>query len=137
MPLFTIMSLILVYPYFKGNQEKYFLICFLAGLCYDFIYTDMIVINAILFLCIGIITAKLNLLFSNNTVNVSIMAIICIVFYRTVMYGLLLITGNIDLGFIILFRSIYRSILLNIFYIVLGFIITDRISKKFKIKKIN
>ena len=99
MPLFTIMSLILVYPYFKGNHEKYFLICFLTGLCYDLIYTDMIVINAILFLCIGLITAKLNQIFSNNTVNVSIMAIICIIFYRTVMYGLLLITGNIDLGF--------------------------------------
>jgi len=137
MPLFTLMSLIIIYPYFNNHKTKYLLICFVTGLFYDLIYTNTIVIHAFLFLVIGFIIIRLNLILSNNYLNVAIMALIIIIIYRIIAYGLLLITANIDFNFMTLFKSIYSSLILNLIYIVLTFIITDKIATKLKIRRAN
>ncbi|MBQ9011487.1 MAG: rod shape-determining protein MreD [Bacilli bacterium] len=136
-PLFTLMSLILVYPYFKGMIEKYYITSFVTGICYDLIYTDTIIIHGFLFLFIAFIITRLNILLSNNFVNVIIMAFVCIITYRFITYGLLLITDNVSFHVSILFKSIYRSLILNLAYVSLGCIILERLAKKFKIRKIN
>lgn len=137
MPLFTLMSLIIIYPYFNNHKTKYLLVCFVTGLFYDLIYTNTIVIHAFLFLVIGFIIIRLNLILSNNYLNVAIMAIIIIIIYRIIAYGLLLITANIDFNFMTLLKSIYSSLILNLIYVVLTFIITDQIATKLKIRRAN
>lgn len=136
-PLFTLMSLIIAYPYFNGNIKNYFITCFITGLFYDLIYTDTIIIHAFLFVLIGFIITRLNLIFSNNYLNVMIMAIICIILYRFISYGLLLITNNISFNFTLLLKSIYHSLILNMIYVAGVFILTDKISLKLKIKKLD
>ena len=135
MPLCTLMSLIIAYPYFRGDIRKFLITCFVTGVFYDLIYTDTIIIHGFLFLMVGYIITKLNLVMSNNYLNVAIMAIICIVFYRFILYGLLLITANVSFSWLLLLKSIYHSLLLNIIYIVLIYIITDKISFKYRIRK--
>ena len=134
-PLFTLMSLIIVYPYFNGKHKNFLITSFFTGVAYDIIYTNTIVIHGLLFLAIGFIIIRLNVIFSNNYLNVVIMAIISIIIYRLVSYGLLLITNNISFNWIILLKSIYQSFIINVIYILLAFMITDRISFIFKIKK--
>jgi len=80
MPLFTLMSLIIIYPYFNNHKNKYLLACFATGVCYDLIYTNTIITHAFLFLVIGFIITRLNLILSNNYVNVAIMAVIIIIY---------------------------------------------------------
>lgn len=137
MPLFTLMSLIIIYPYFNNNKKEYLLTCFAIGIFYDLIYTNTIIIHGFLFLTIGFIITRLNLLLSNNYVNDAIMAIICIIVYRLIAYSLLLITANVSFDFYILLKSIYNSLILNIIYIMSAFIITDKISTKLKIHRAN
>jgi len=136
-PLLTIMALIIIYPYFNSNKNKYLMVCFVTGICYDLIYTNTIIIHGFLFLVLGFVVIKLNLILSNNYVNVAIMALIVITIYRIVSYGLLLITANVSFDFLILFKSIYSSLILNIIYVSLTFIITDRIANKLKIRRSN
>jgi len=136
-PLLTLMALIVIYPYFNINKSKYLLACFVTGICYDLIYTNTIIIHGFLFLVLGFVVIKLNLILSNNYVNVAIMALIVITIYRIVSYGLLLITANVSFDFLILFKSIYSSLILNIIYVSLTFIITDRIANKLKIRRSN
>ncbi len=136
-PLFTLMSLIIVYPYFKGNQARFFGTCFLTGVFYDLIYSDTIVIHGFLFLMIGFIITRINLVLANNYLNVMIMAIICIIFYRFVAYGLLLITANVSFHWVAVLKSIYHSLIANVIYVALAYIVTDKISLKFKIHKSN
>ncbi len=136
-PLFTLMSLIIVYPYFKGNQLRFLGVCFLTGVFYDLIYTDTIVIHGFLFLMIGFVITKLNLILANNYLNVMIMAVICIIFYRFVAYGLLLITANVSFNWLAVLKSIYHSLIANVIFVALVYVITDKISLKFKIHKSN
>jgi len=136
-PLFTIMSLIIIYPYFTNHKNKYLLACFIVGICYDLIYTNTIVIHGFLFLLLGFIITRMNLLLANNFINVVIMGIILIVVYRSLTYGLILITANASFDLFNLFRSIYSSLIMNIFFVSIAYIITDKISYKFKIHKAN
>lgn len=134
-PLFTLMAIILVYPYFNKRNSSYYKVCFVVGLFYDLIYTDTIVFNAFLFVLMGIIIVKLNDLLANNYLNSGLMAIIIIVLYRLITYLFLVLTGNINFSFMILFKSIYESLLANVIYIMIMYGITDYISRKFKITK--
>ena len=136
-PLFTLMSLLLIYPYFKNNNYKYLITCFVSGLCYDLIYTDTIIIHGFLFLLIGFIVTRFSLILSNSFVNILILAIVCIVIYRFITYGLLLITANTSFKWIFLFKSIYKSILMNLIYVSMGYIILEKLSPKLKIRRLN
>lgn len=133
--VFSLMSLIIVYPYFNKKNNSYFKLCFLVGLFYDLVYTDTIVFNAFIFLLLGLIIVKLNEILGNNPVNNSLMAIIIIIVFRLVTYFFLILTENIAISKSLLFESIYTSLVSNIIYIILIFIITDKISKKLKIRK--
>ena len=136
-PLFTLMSLILIYPYMKGDNYKYLITCFVTGLCYDLIYTDTIIIHGLLFLFIGFVITRLSLLLSNSIVSEIIVAFICIITYRFITYGLLLITASVSFRGILIFKSIFNSVLINIVYIIIGYFVLDKLSKKFKIRKLN
>lgn len=134
-PLFTLMSLILIYPYFNKHNGSYYKVCFLTGLLYDLVYTDTIVFNAFIFCLIGLIIVKLNNVLANNYLNNSLMAVIVIALFRIVTYFFLLLTGNMSFDFMILLKSVYSSLISNILYVCLGYIITDSISRKLKIQK--
>ena len=53
--LIVFSSLVLLEPYFKKNNDRYFVFCFILGFLYDFIYTGTYFMNAGLFLIFGII----------------------------------------------------------------------------------
>ena len=134
-PLFTLISLIIVYPYFNNNHKQFLITAFITGMAYDLIYTNTIIIHGLLFLAIAFLIIKLNTIFSNNYLNVVIMTIISIIIYRLISYGLLLITNNISFNWMVLLKSLYQSLIMNIIYILLAFMITDRISFALRIKK--
>lgn len=137
LPLFTVMSLIIIYPYFNNKRNKFYLACFITGVCYDLIYTNTIVIHGFLFVLLGFIITRMNLVLANNYINVVIMGLVLIIVYRLLTYGLILITANASFDFFNLFRSIYSSLIANVIFVSLAYIITDKISYKFKIHKAN
>ena len=136
MPLCTLMSLIIIYPYYKFKND-FLITSFITGVCYDLIYTNTIVVHGFLFLIMAFIIIELNIVLSNNYINVAIMGIVLIIVYRSLTYGFLLITGNISFDILALFKSIYSSVIINVIYVSLAYIITDMISIKLKIRKAN
>lgn len=136
-PLFVLMSLIIIYPFLINDKESYYKCCFIMGLLYDLIYTDTIIVHAFLFLIIGFLITKINLILANNHINVMVVALIIIILYRLIMYLLLILTSNVDANIWNFFESIYLSLIANIIYVVILNIITDNISFKFKIYKGN
>ncbi len=136
-PLFVLMSLIIIYPFLINDKRNYYKCCFIIGLLYDLIYTDTIIVHAFLFLLFGFLITKINVILTNNNINVMVVALIMIVLYRIVLYCLLILTSNVNPNLFNFIQSIYLSLLANIIYIVVMNIITDKISYKFKIYKGN
>lgn len=136
-PLFTLISLIIIYPYLYNLKKDYYIICFIMGLLYDIAYTDTLFLNAIIFLFIGFIILKINIFFTNNIFNTILMSIIIISIYRIITYVFLGFINYINLDITDLIYSIKDSLIINIIYCIITFKISNYIANKKGIYKMN
>jgi rod shape-determining protein MreD len=137
LPMFSIVSLVIIYPYFNNNDSYFLRVCAISGLFYDIVFTNTLFLNASLFLVIGLILKKINSAVSNNHLNVPFMTGLIIIFYRVVTYVILLIVNYIDFNGIVLLRGIINSLVINIAYAAIVYAGTDYYSRKYKITKID
>ena len=136
-PLFTLLSLIIIYPYLFNRKKDYFIICFIIGLLYDIGYTDTIFLNAFIFLLIGYIIHLINIVITNNWFNVMIISLFVITIYRIITYLVLIFINYLKPDIELLKNSILNSLIINIIYIIIIYKITDIISRKKGIYKMN
>ena len=129
-PLFTLLSLIIIYPKFIKKINKYYLTSFLLGLIYDIAVTDTLFLNAFIFLLLSYI---INYIFRKtpyNYLSVLIISFISIIYYRVITYIVLLLLNYLNFNLLTLLKSIYNSLILNIIYITILY------NKKLIFKKI-
>lgn len=134
-PLFTLTSLVVIFPYFKYEKD-YFKLCLILGFLYDIAYTNTLFVHCILFFIIGYITKILNYYISNNYINNSLMLIINIIIYRFLYYVIFTLSNNYTFSLNNLFKGIYSSLLINIIYISIVYYIIEKSlfkNKKYKI----
>lgn len=136
-PLFTIVSLIVIYPYFKGNERNYFKVSATVGFCYDIVFTDTPLMNLLLFLLIGYMIYLMNKMINTNIINISLMVLVCVILYRISSYGILCLAGFLPFHWLNLGKSIYSSLLLNMIYGMAIYLITDYFAKRYHIYKID
>ena len=130
-PLFTLVSLIMIYPLFEESTH-YYKYAFLTGLAYDLFYTDTIIFHAIIFCFMAFIIMRLNLVLSDNFINVLIIIALSILVYRVLTYGLLVFINSMDFDFKVLGFSILKSMILNLFYGSVLFVLIQKFKKKRK-----
>lgn len=134
LPLFTIVSIVLIYPYFNNNNYRYFKYIAILGLLYDITIMNMLFYNFFIFMMLGFINIFIKYLLSHNLYINILNTIILIITYRFINFIFINITtGNV--GTIELFKSIYSSLILNIIYCIIIYLITEWYSKKHKILK--
>lgn len=136
-PLFSIVSLVLIYPFFNNNDLRYIKYCGITGLIYDVIFTNTLFLNMIVFIVIGLIIKLINFTLSNNFINVMIITLISIVMYLLITYLILVIIGYKGFNIDYLTVTILKTLLLNIIYSFIMYIIADKVSEKHKIQKID
>lgn len=137
LPLCSLMALIIIFPYFKNNLGKYLKYCFVLGFFYDVVYLDTFLVNFLIFGLVGLFLYLLNQFITNNALNVILMGLITIVLYRFISYLFYILITSSSFVFYDFIESIYLSLLFNTIYIFIVYIITDKISQKFKIIKID
>lgn len=137
LPLFTIVALVIIYPYFKKDCSNYYKVAAILGLFYDIVFTDTLILNLFLFLMTAYFIAKMNYMLSNNYFNVALMTVLAIAFYRSISFFVLVIIGYLPFSWFALGRGITTSLLLNVIYAVILYGITDYFSHKYHITKID
>ena len=114
-PYFTVVSLIIIYPYFIKNKKKYFLVAGILGFLYDLFYTNLLFANLIFFL---ILALTINYIFQKIELNflTNFLVIIFIIVFYHVIYALSLFVFNVvpisfeKVGYLIL-HSIFSNII--------------------------
>lgn len=134
LPLFTIVSIVLIYPYFNNNNYRYFKYIAILGLLYDITIMNMLFYNFFIFMILGFINIFVKYLLSHNLYINILSTIILIIVYRFVNFIFINITNG-NISSLELFKSIYSSIILNIIYCIVIYLITEWYSKKHKILK--
>ena len=132
-PLFTLTALIIIYPLFDEAAE-YYKYALVTGFIYDLFYTDTIVFHAIIFYFMAFLISRLNLVLSDNYVNVLVIIAICILIYRIITYSFLVLVSSVSFDFIALIFSILKSLMINLIYSVIIFFVVKKLQKKYKYK---
>lgn len=129
-PLFTLVSICLIYPFYQKDRKKYYLLAGLIGFLYDLFYTNLLFLNMYLF----IITAFLVHCFYKK-IRISKwtfpLLLICMITLYQGIYILLLVIFNVVP--ITLDNAIYwisHSYILNIVYGQILYLIIEHIPKK-------
>ena len=133
-PLFTLVSLSLVYPYFKKKYNNFIIVCGIVGLLYDIIFTNSLFINTISFILLSFLIIYNYKLFKYNILFSNLFNIILIACYRFISYILLVIIGYTKFNFYNLINGIYTSLIINIIYGVIIYIIIKKLAKILNIR---
>lgn len=136
-PLLVVSSLVLIYPYFMNDNSKFLKTSMFLGLLYDIIFTNTLFLNMLLFLLVGFFIKQINIILSNNYLNVIIITVLSLLCYLISSYIILNILGVLNFNFKTLIVVIKNALFLNLFYNFLMFFITTKLSKKYKIAKID
>lgn len=129
-PLFTVGTLILIYPKFKIKNNNYLVLSFIIGLIYDICITNTLLLNAFIFLQISYFYKLIFKKINYNYLSVLICFLLTIIYYRLVTYIILIFINYLNFNFYYLLKSIYSSILINIIYISLGYLFFKKIILK-------
>lgn len=132
LPLFTIVSLVIIYPYFNNDNFRYFKFIAIIGLLYDIAYFNTLFYNFFIFIALGFIIGLINYLLSNNIYTNILMTVVSITAYRIITF-LITIIFKTSYPLSELLQSIYSSLILNIIYCLIIYVITEIYSKKNKI----
>lgn len=123
-PLFTIISLILIYTDFSKRNNNYFIYAFIVGLIYDISVTDTLFLNAFIFLMLAYILKKIFNKITYNYFSILFISIGTIIYYRVVTYLVLVVVNYLNFDIYVLLKSIYSSLILNIIHISIFYLIT-------------
>lgn len=137
LPLFTLVSLIIVSPYFNKKEADYLKLCVVTGLFYDIVFTDTLCFHLLLFVLLGMFISKIMSYINFNFISIFILIPILITLYRTLSYSIICFSGFLTFDWTVLGESIYSSFLLNLFYGMILYFITDKLAKKYHIYKVD
>lgn len=136
-PLLTLVSIFVIYPFYRKKEKKYFLIVFILGIIYDLLYTNLLFFNAILFLIIGLLTKYIYKNFEINYLKIIIYTIIIITLYEILTAILIILFSLVPINFSKIIYKIFHSLVLNIIYTEICYLIIKIIPKKYKRISIN
>ena len=110
LPLFSLVSLI-----FLKKDKNYYIKCFFIGVLYDLVFTNLFIINGIIYLFIGLIIKK----FNNFNINNIIIGIIIIILYQLILFILFNISKYQIYSLEEFIYILPRYFIINIIYILI------------------
>lgn len=137
LPLFSLTSLVILYPFFNNKDQKFIVFASLYGLFYDIVMTDTLLLNFLAFLIIGIFIVYINQFLTNNFLLVMLITSLVIIAYRMIILLILFLIGYSPFNMSLLTSSITSSLLANVIYAFMFYLIFDFISRKYHINKID
>lgn len=135
-PLFTLTSLVMIYPYFNKKNINYILVCLIIGLFYDIVFADSIFVNTVSFGLVGALTMLCYNYVKCNIYSSSIVNFIMLITYRIISYTILLSINYVTFNNRVFFMGIYKSLIMNIIYGALLYLLIEIIAKKFNKKRV-
>lgn len=136
-PLFTLISISIIYPFYRKKEKEYYSMVFIIGIIYDLCYTNLLFLNAIMFLIIAIVSKYIYKNFEITFFRLIVYTIIIITIYEFITAGIIGILGLVPITIERIIYKITHSIVLNVIYVEIIYLILKLIPKKYKKISIN
>lgn len=134
-PLFSMLSLLIIYPMTSKKTNKYLCICGIVGIFYDICYANTLFLHLFLFLGIGKGVLFLFQHLSVSILNTYWVGMAIIFFYRLIHTLFFILLGFSKWNITLFVQSIFSSIILNSIYLLVFYFLAKKIRIKLKNKK--
>ena len=134
---FTIVSILLIYPFYHKQAEKYLITVFFLGILYDLFYTNMLFYNAVLFTGLGFLIYYFQNNVKNTSVRILVETILMITIYEVVTGILLWGFQLVPITFNKVFYKLSHSLMANILYAEIVYGMIQLLPKKYKKTSMN
>lgn len=111
-PMLTVSLISLLCCYYP--LKKYYRICFLIGIIYDLLYSNIFLYHALLFLLLAKINSKVYKFFKESFILKILLIILNIIIYDLIGFMIIKFSYYANVSFMDLFYKISHSLLLNI-----------------------
>lgn len=136
-PMLTLVSLIIIYPFFQKDRKKYLLSAFVLGIIYDLFYTNLFIFNGVIFVIMGLLIIFIYKNIPTNFLTIILYAVVVIISYEALTSLIFIISQLETITLIDILYKIGHSLILNIIYVELLYLIMKLIPKKYTKLKIN
>lgn len=136
-PLLSVISIFLIYPFFRKEEKKYLINVFIYGLIYDLFYTNLLFWNSCIFLIIGLLTIFIYKNYEISFLKIIIPIIVIITSYELLNASIIWIFHLVPITFTKVIYKITHTLLLNIIYAEIIYLLLKIIPKKYKKISIN
>lgn len=136
-PLLTVVSIFIIYPLNRKKEKDFFIKIFIIGIIYDFLYTNLLFLNGLLFVLIAYISKIIYKNLEISYLKLILYTIIIVIVYETTYAGILLIYRVVPITLYKLFYKISHTLILNIIYTEILYFIIKHLPKKYKKISIN
>lgn len=131
-PSLTLVSILLIHPFYRKQEKKYYCILFILGLLFDLFYTNLLFYHAVIFVGIGYFIHTYQKWIPFNALGVMIEVILLITIYEIGCGFLLWIFHVVPITFYKVFYKIVHSLLLNVIVAEFIYGMIQLLPKKYK-----
>ena len=136
-PMLTIVSIYFLYPFFRKEEKKFYIILGILGIVYDLLYTNLLFTNAIIFIGLGIISKYIYKNLEQGPIRTIFYILLLLVIYESTFTLLVFIFQLVPITLERFLYKVKHSIILNLIYGEVIFIILKIIPEKWKKIAIN
>lgn len=115
-PYFTLITLIIIYPFFQKQDQKYFYLVGITGFLYDLFYTNLFFTDTIFFLLIALIIKEISKKINLNALTNLFLIILTIILYHLIFTLALYIFNVVSINIKSICYLISHSLILNLVY---------------------
>ena len=136
-PLLTVVSVFMIYPFFRKKEVNYYILVAITGIVYDLLYTNLLFFNALLFLVIALVSRFIYKNYGITFIRLIIYIVIIVAIYEGLTALLLLLFNLVPITISRVSYKINHSLILNIIYGEMILLLYKIIPKKFMKISIN
>ena len=136
-PLFTVTCIFIIYPFFRKQEKKYYLILFVLGIVYDLFYTNLLFFHGSIFVVLGFLSYLIQKNFGLSYLKNIWISLVIITAYEGITVAFLLLYNMVPVTFNTFVYKLNHSLLLNIIYAEIVYFIIKILPKKFRKISIN
>lgn len=136
-PMLTIVSLFLIYPFYRKREKEYFIRIAILGFIYDLLYTNLLFYDALVFLLLGYVVKIIYKNLDIRPFKISLYVIGLIILNELLLSFMILVFQLTPITISEIIYKISHSILLNIIYAEGIYFIMKHLPKKLKRIDIN
>ena len=129
--LFTLISLIIIFPYFKNAKKEYLIFSFFTGLIYDLFFTNFYILNCFIYLFISYFIFYILKNHNFNIFTVLYSSIFAIFLYNFILFIIFNFYNYTNYSLLDLSLILRSFIFVNIIYTIFIYLISKIIFYRF------